>query len=125
MRGLVRAMLARCPVCGARGIWRTYGQMVDDCPGCGYRFSREEGYWVGGLIINTGFTFVAFLLGFVGLMVILWPDVPWDFLLVFNLVLIGVTPVVLYRQSKTLWVWVDQHIHPYTPEERDWESRGG
>ncbi len=122
MRGLLRALLARCPVCGANGIWRSYGQMVDACPGCGYRFSREEGYWVGGLIINTAFTFIVFLIGFVGVMILTFPDVPWNVLLVGNLIAIGLTPVVLYRQSKTLWIWVDQHVHPYAEDERDWEA---
>lgn len=38
-----RALRLRCPVCGAGGIWRSFGQFVERCPGCGYRFEREEG----------------------------------------------------------------------------------
>ena len=66
MRSLVRALLARCPVCGSRGIWRSYGQTVDACPGCGYRFSREEGYWAGALIVNIGVAMFLFFVVFVG-----------------------------------------------------------
>lgn len=122
MRSLVRALLARCPVCGSRGIWRSYGQTVDACPGCGYRFSREEGYWAGALIVNIGVAMFLFFVVFVGGMLVTWPDVPWTGLLITLLVVMGLAPAMLYRQSKTIWVWLDQRVHPYVGEERDWEQ---
>lgn len=124
MRSLARALLARCPVCGSKGIWQSFGQTVDHCPRCGYRYDREEGYWVGALIVNMAFVLVLFFAVFVGGMVVTWPDVPWTGLLVATVLTMGLGPVVLYRQSKTVWVWLDQRVHPYDPEERqDWESR--
>ena len=122
MRGLGRALLAHCPVCGEKAIWETFGETVEACPGCGYRFSREEGYWVGGLIISMAFVLILFAAVFVGGLLIFWPDVPWNGLLLVSTLVIGAAPFALYRQSKTLWVWVDQHIHPYSGTERDWEQ---
>ena len=30
--------------------------MVDRCPGCGMRFSREEGFFIGALFVNFAVT---------------------------------------------------------------------
>ncbi len=118
MRGLTAAALARCPVCGSGGIWKAFGQTVDDCPRCHYRYAREEGYWVGGLIVNLGLAFLLFLLVFLGGMLITWPDVPWNALLIATVAAMVVGPVVLYPQSKTIWVWLDLKVHPYEGDER-------
>jgi uncharacterized protein (DUF983 family) len=123
VRGLVRALTARCPVCGSGGIWRSYGQVVERCPGCTYEFSREEGYWAGALIVNMAFALLLFLVVFVGGMLVTWPDVPWNWLLVATVAALALGPALLYRQSKTVWVWLDQLVHPYTPEERTWQQQ--
>jgi uncharacterized protein (DUF983 family) len=122
MASLVRALLARCPVCGSGGIWRSFGQLVDRCPRCAYAFSREEGYWTGALIVNMAFALLLFFGIFVGGMLLTWPDVPWMVLSVASIGAMAIGPVVLYPQSKTLWVWLDQRVHPYAGDERDWEQ---
>ncbi len=103
----MRALLGRCPVCGSKRIWASFGQTVDRCPSCNYQFEREEGYWVGGLIVAIGIVMLLFVVLFVGGMVLTWPNVPWTALFVVNLVVLGLSPLVLFRQSKTLWVWLD------------------
>ena len=123
MRSLVRALAAHCPVCGSGGIWRSYGQLQDACPRCRYAFSREEGYWAGALIVNMAFALLLFLLVFVGGMVVTWPDVPWNGLLVATVAALALGPALLYRQSKMVWVWLDQRVHPYTAEERTWQQQ--
>lgn len=123
-RKLGRALLARCPVCGERDIWSdSYGQMIEQCPRCGYAFSREEGYWTGALIVAMAIVLILFFLIFVGGMVLFWPDVPWNALLLISLVVIGGAPFALYKQSKTIWVFLDQLVHPYDGSERDWDGR--
>ncbi|MFN2524785.1 MAG: DUF983 domain-containing protein [Actinomycetota bacterium] len=113
MRRLIRALAGRCPLCGSKGIWRSFGQTVDRCPGCGYLYEREEGYWVGGLIVNIAFAMALFFLLFVGGMLLTWPDVPWTVLLIVNLVGLGVGPILFYPLSKTIWVWLDAtFLHP-------------
>jgi uncharacterized protein (DUF983 family) len=123
MASFIRAMAAHCPVCGSSGIWRSFGQLVDACPRCGYGFSREEGYWTGALIVNMAFALLLFFAIFVGGMLLTWPDVPWMVLSVASIAAMALGPVLLYRQSKTLWVWLDQRVHPYAGDERDWEQR--
>ena len=123
MRGFVRALGARCPHCGERRIWVSFGQTVDNCPTCGYRYEREEGYWVGAMVVSIGMVMLTFMAVFVGGMLLTWPDVPWNVLLVATCALMILMPIVLYRQTKTIWVWLDLKIHPYEGDERDWQGR--
>ncbi|HEX2239607.1 MAG TPA: hypothetical protein VHJ82_00470 [Actinomycetota bacterium] len=125
MRGLFRALVGRCPLCGSKGIWRSFGQTVDRCPRCNYLYDREEGYWVGGLIVNIAFAMALFFLLFVGGMLVTWPEVPWTTLLIVNLVALGLGPVLFYPLSKTIWVWLDvTFLHPLDrPSERTPNTR--
>ncbi len=91
--------------------------MHTDCPGCGLHFEREEGYWVGALIINTTITFATFIVVFVAGIVITWPDVPWAAVGVVTIVLNAVIPVLFYPVSKTLWTALEMGWHPLEPEE--------
>ncbi len=86
--------------------------MKERCPQCGHRFEREEGYWVGALIINTTVTFGAFLVIFVGGMLLTWPDVPWGLLMVLTLGTMALLPVVFYPWSKTIWMAMEMSWHP-------------
>lgn len=120
---LLRALRLRCPHCGTKAIFRRWGQLVDRCPGCDYTFEREEGYWVGAMIVNLGAAQLLFAAILLGSMVLTWPDVPWvPVVIACAAAMIGF-PLWFYPRSKTLWVWLDATVHPYTPEERDWESR--
>ncbi|MGH8902088.1 MAG: hypothetical protein ACRDYA_10490 [Egibacteraceae bacterium] len=112
-----RALRLRCPLCGAGGIWRAFGQLVDRCPGCGYAFEREEGYWTGGLIIN----YVVAIAALIGILVAGWvcygATLPaWVTMLAAATMI--VLPTVGYPWSKTLWMVVDLTINPYADEER-------
>ena len=76
-RATGRAILLQCPRCGAGGQFHHWVEMNDDCATCGMHFERVEGYWLGSVALNLGVTMGLFLVAFVGLMVITWPDVPW------------------------------------------------
>ncbi len=86
--------------------------MKDHCDRCGLRFEREEGYWVGALIINTTVTFGTFLVVFVGGILITWPEVPWAGIGVITVVANGAIPVLFYPVSKTLWMALELGWHP-------------
>jgi hypothetical protein len=84
---------------------------------CGHRFEREEGYWVGAMIINTTISFAGFLLVFVGGMLLTWPAVPWGLLLGLTLGAMAILPVLSYPVSKTIWMALELTWHPL--EERE------
>ena len=105
-------------MCGERGIWRGWGELEERCPHCGYSFVREEGYWIGTMIVNLGVAMVLFAVVFLGGTIATWPDVPWTVLIAISAVLMVGLPIWFYPRSKTLWVWLDLRVHPYTDEER-------
>lgn len=91
--------------------------MAETCPGCGVRFEREDGYWVGAVTINTAVTFVTFVGLFLALTLATWPDVPWGWVMGITVGINITLPVVFYPVSKTLWVALETSWHPWEPAE--------
>ena len=111
-RMLVRALARRCPVCGGRRIYHSWLHLRERCPTCAMPFEREEGYWVGAMIINLGAAQVAFF-AFLGFGAVLtWPDPPWNVFLVGGVTLMALMPVAFYPYSKQLWLWGDLVANP-------------
>lgn len=131
-RALTRGLARRCPRCGARGLFRSFFELHDRCPGCGLRFEREEGYWLGAMVVALALVEGAFGVLLVGGIALTWPHVPWNALLVAGLVMNAVLPVVLYPVCKTVWLGVDLFFNPATVTEeaegiaaRDPDAPGG
>jgi hypothetical protein len=91
--------------------------MRQHCDRCGLRFEREQGYWVGALIVNTAVAFGTFLLLFVGGIALTWPNVPWAALGVITVVAMAVVPLLFYPLSKTTWMALELSWHPLEDEE--------
>jgi uncharacterized protein (DUF983 family) len=101
-----RGAIGRCPNCGGRGLFESFFRLRARCPTCGLTFEREEGYWLGAMIVNIGVTEALFGVFFVGGMLATWPDVPWTGLLVGGVAINVTVPVVYYPLSKTTWMGI-------------------
>jgi uncharacterized protein (DUF983 family) len=104
---LARGLRRSCPTCGYRKIFSTYFKLRESCPRCAYNFSREEGYWVGAIIINTAVTESLFLLLFIVTIIATAPDIEWMVLLVIGVATNLIFPVIFYPFSKTIWMAFD------------------
>jgi uncharacterized protein (DUF983 family) len=113
---LGRALRRRCPRCGSPAFESFFTLRVH-CDSCGLRFEREQGYWVGALIINTAVTFATFLVLFVGGMALTWPDVPWGVIAAVTLVSMILVPLLFYPLSKTIWMALELSWHPLEDQE--------
>lgn len=102
-----RALLLRCPICGSGGITGRWLRLHHACPGCGHVFVREDGYFLGAMIVNIAVAEIVFLGLFVGGMVITWPEVPWNLLLVVSVGAMVLAPIVFLPWSRTIWVAID------------------
>lgn len=91
-------------------------QLRPVCPTCDYSLEREEGYWVGAMIVNLGVAQTAFFAFFIGGIVLGWPDPPWTLLLVGGLAIMALLPIVFYPLSKTIWAGIDLAAHPLSDE---------
>jgi hypothetical protein len=85
--------------------------MVERCPRCSLLFEREEGHWVGAMIVNFTVTEIVFVVVLVGGLLLTWPDVPWGGLTVVAVLVNLTVPVLFYPTSKTIWVGIDLLMH--------------
>ncbi|MET0626002.1 MAG: DUF983 domain-containing protein [Pyrinomonadaceae bacterium] len=51
-RTLARGARLRCPVCGGAAVFQSPFRVRPECPACGAVFQREEGFFVGAIMIN-------------------------------------------------------------------------
>lgn len=105
---LFRGLTRRCARCGSGHLFHRWFSMVDDCPGCGLHFEREQGYWVGALAMN-----IVVVGGLVGVLLVATlaltiPDVPVVEIIALVLPVAALGPVVFHPFSKTTWVAVDR-----------------
>ncbi len=117
LRALRRGLALRCANCGGRGLFRSYYTLRNRCPTCGFAFVREEGYWLGAMVVAIGVTEALFGVWFVGGMLLTWPDVPWTALLIGGILLNAVVPIVGYPWAKTTWVGLHLMFVPPEPAE--------
>ncbi len=114
---LGRGLLKRCPLCGHKKVFRSWSQMVDNCPSCGFRFNREPGYWVGAIIVNTAVVEAIFGIWFVAALISMWPDIDWRWPALAGVVTNGILPWLFYPRSKTLWLGFDLYFNPRRADE--------
>lgn len=101
---LARGLSNCCPNCSARKLFKegTLFEMNPECPVCGLKIERDEGFFLGSMSLNYGVTIIGFL-------------VP-----VLILYLVGVlsgvvaamlagagamgVPILFYRSSRSWWL---------------------
>jgi hypothetical protein len=117
---LGRALLKRCPLCGAGTLFSRWFRMKERCPGCGYRFEREEGFFLGAYVINLAIAQgMVILLAVVPLIVRLAgdPDASIVPFIVGGAIGAVVAPMIFYPWSKTIWTAFDLMLRPVSVEE--------
>jgi len=119
-RALSRGLRKKCPICGTGNLFTGYFTLPDRCPRCDLEFEREEGYWLGAMVVAMGITEAIFGTVFVGGMLLTWPDVPWTAFLIAGLALNAIVPVALYPWSKTTWMGLH---HAFVTTNRDETTR--
>jgi len=119
-RMLWRGMTRRCRRCGTGKSFSRWFRMVERCPGCGYCFQREEGFQLGGYVINFGVTE-----GLVCLVVAVYivaasanPDVAIWPVVVGGFLAAVVTPIVFFPFSRTIWAAIDLALTPLSVIEQ-------
>jgi uncharacterized protein (DUF983 family) len=112
---VARGLTNRCPNCGGRTLFKagTWFQTNQDCPACGLRIERDEGFFLGSMSLNYGVTLVCFL---TPVMLLAYKGVIG---LTTAVVIAGVGsivfPALFYRSSRSWWLmnyyfFVPQHL---------------
>ena len=125
-RMLLRAVLRRCPNCGARGIFAGYTTLRERCPRCGLRLHRGEAdYFIGAYLLNLVAVELLFAVILGVVFVASYPDTPWALLQWGGLVLMVAGAVLCYPFAKAVWLAMDLIFRPLSPAELEWHRRGG
>lgn len=119
-----RGMRLRCPNCSGKPVLKSWFKLLDSCPKCGIRLERgeEDDYYLGGVFFNMMLAEVIFVILFTVVIVVLWPNVPWDGIeYVLAVAMIG-APIVLYPVSRLLWLALDLLLRPPDAAEMAWHA---
>ncbi len=114
-RMLRRGLTKRCPVCGSGSLFDGWFRMKERCPRCGYKFEREEGFFLGAYTINLAIAEgLLLILAIVPLIVLLNanPRMSVVPILIIGLVAAVVAPLVFYPFSRTIWSAIDLVLRP-------------
>lgn len=128
-----RATLLRCPVCGAKPIFKPMAQVrnfhdwftpLDGCPRCGYAFDREPGYFLMavwgvnyGVVALVGLSAYVLAERFATLSVwqmILWVALPMPLM-----------QFLFARHAKAYFLALDHFFDPHVREEPEDDGGGG
>lgn len=112
-----RGLVKRCANCGHGRLFDGWFSMKVRCPGCGYKFERQEGLAVGAMGVNIIVTEALFGIFLVVALVLTVPDVPVVPLLVVALGMNLVIPIAFYPYSKTIWAAAELMMRPLEPHE--------
>jgi uncharacterized protein (DUF983 family) len=90
--------------------------MHRECPCCGLKFEREQGYFVGAIYVNYAVTVVVVITGFFILDYLGWVS-PLQQLVIW-IPFTVIFPLLFFRHSRSLWLAIDHIFNPLDPSSR-------
>ncbi len=112
-RGLTR----RCPLCGGRDVFRSFFLVKERCGRCNFPIHREEGHWIGAIGMNTIVTFGLLLITLLVVFALTWSDRRGAPVFISGFAVSGLTPLLFFGPSQTLWSAVDLLMRPLEPAD--------
>jgi uncharacterized protein (DUF983 family) len=101
---LARGLTHRCPNCGARKLFKegTLFELNSECPDCGLKIERDEGFFLGSMSLNYGVTILCFLVPVLLLYLVgLLSGMVAAVLAGIGAILV---PILFYRSSRSWWL---------------------
>jgi uncharacterized protein (DUF983 family) len=99
-----RGLTHRCPNCGGRTLFQkgTLFRVNPECPACGLKIERDEGFFLGSLSLNYGFTIVVFL---TPIFILAYHGVlPAETAAIIGGVGAIAVPLLIYRSTRSWWL---------------------
>ena len=115
LKTLARGAALRCPVCGRARVFKSPFRVRHHCPECLALFQREEGFFVGAIMINVVTTEAA-VMAAAGVC-LLFGGVGGASMLAALFAVALIFPVAFYHHSWSLWLAAD-HIIERLPRHR-------
>ena len=115
LRTLARGARLCCPVCGRSPVFQSPFRVRPHCPACGALFQREEGFFVGAIMINVVTTEAA-VMATAGLWLLSASAGGGPVLLPLLFAVALLFPVAFYHHAWSLWLAGD-HLVEGLPEK--------
>lgn len=116
-RLLVRGVLRQCPLCGSRAVFDSWFEVRARCPRCHFPLRRDEGHWLGAVGINTIVTLGALMLTLLVAFTLTWHERRGAPIFISSFLVAGLTPLVFFGSSQTLWSAIDLAMRPLEPSD--------
>jgi uncharacterized protein (DUF983 family) len=105
---LLWCLKLRCPACGRAPLFDRLFHVKERCDSCAVRFKREEGFFVGALLIDVVTTEIAILMAYsISLSVI---DSHYQFVLAILFAIAILFPLAFYHHSWSIWLGFDHFV---------------
>jgi uncharacterized protein (DUF983 family) len=125
IKTLLRGLRLRCPVCGQSSIVERLFHIRHHCPLCRGLFKREEGFFVGAIMVNVVTTEVAII--FIYLACLLATNLKDESIIAILFVFGLLFPVAFYHHSWSIWLGFDyliESLPKFEPENPAAKDRG-
>ncbi len=106
---LARGARLCCPVCGGASIFQSPFRVRRGCPACGALFQREEGFFVGAIMINVVTTEAA-VMAAAGLWLLSSAGGDGGAMLTLLFAVALLFPVAFYHHAWSLWLAADHLV---------------
>lgn len=103
-------ILLRCPVCRKAPIFRGPYAMNQECPNCGARHLREQGYFLGAIVI--AYVMGAFLMIPTVIVLVRVYEVELPTLILIPALQTLLLHPLFFVYSRALWMYIDRHVNP-------------
>jgi len=117
VRMLVRGFFRRCPLCGSGHMFETFFRVKPRCPRCNFPIHREEGHWIGAIGMNTIVSFGLLLVTIAAGFILTWEDRNAPAVFISAFAVAGLTPILFFGSSQTLWSAIDLWMRPVEPAD--------
>ena len=105
---LRRCLLLGCPVCGNASIVKAPFKVKDHCSSCGAIFQREQGFFVGAILVNVVTTELVILLAYLASLPVI--NAQYELVLIILFVIAVTFPVAFYHHSWSIWLTFDHLV---------------
>ena len=107
-KSLLWCLLLRCPACGRSRIFARLFHVKESCEACGTIFKREEGFFVGAIMVAVISTEAIIVLAYMISLPIV--SAHYQFVIGVLLGLALVFPLAFYHHSWSIWLSFDHFI---------------
>jgi uncharacterized protein (DUF983 family) len=121
---LLRGLTRRCPRCGSGGLFERWFAIRQRCPRCQLQLEREEGGFLGAMVVSYTVTAAVWLALLVAWLIVDLPDLHVAALTIASIALAGLVPLLFWPFSKTIWASVDHLVDRSTPDYPSREAAG-